>query len=201
MTQQKKETASKINDNLSSKNKAALAAVSLAGELGWLDVTIQDIAQRSDIPLADLRNHFDNRSDVLAAYGRYVDSRLCENIAEDTGSLSQKDILFDILMDRFDILNEQRAGVISVLHSFKFDPKQALFCLPHLGRSMALVLEHANVSTDGIKGAMRIAGFTAFYLKTAYIWTSDDGVDMPKTMAALDKNLDKAAKIGDLFRL
>jgi hypothetical protein len=95
-------------------------------------------------------------------------------------------------MERFDALNEQRAGIVAILDSFRHDPKQAVITLPHLGRSMSWMLDAAGIDTGGVKGLMKIAGLTAVYLDTLRAWKDDDSEDMAKTMAALDRNLARA---------
>jgi hypothetical protein len=94
-----------------------------------------------------------------------------------------------MLMERFERLNKDRAAVVSILGSFKDDPKQMVISLPHLGRSMTWILEAAGIETLGWRGALRVAGLSVVYLYVLRVWTGDDTPDMPKTMAALDRAL------------
>ncbi len=112
---------------------------------------------------------------------------------DDSGS--PRDRLFDLIMERFDILNEDREGLVAVLDGLKTDPKQLVLSLPHLGRSMSWILEAAGVSTFGWQGGLRIIGLTGLYLKTLRHWMDDESEDMSVTMAALDKNLERAERL------
>jgi hypothetical protein len=95
-------------------------------------------------------------------------------------------------MERFDVLSEHRDAVISILSSFRTDPKEAIISLPHLARSMTWMMEAAGLDTSGFKGAARVTGLTLLYANVLRVWIKDDSEDQAKTMAALDKNLDRA---------
>lgn len=168
------------------------AALEISAQNGWLNVQLSDIAAKTAIDINDIYDHFYDRTDILATYGRMLDRRILRNVQEPDASESHRDTLFDLLMDRFEILNEDREGVCAIIRSFRYDPKQAIIGLPHLGRSMGWVLDGAGINTNGLKGALKIAGLTAIYVKTLYVWAKDDSTDMSKTMAELDKNLGRA---------
>lgn len=186
------------------KEKAVKAALALAAEKGWEHTTLHDIAGRADIPLHQLHDHFEDRFDILTALGRMIDRKMLENTqTDDSGDhdISRRDRLFDLLMERFDVLNDHREGITAILKTFKCDPKQALISLPHLCRSMGWVLDAAGIETSGIKGAVRVTGLTGLYLKTLWVWMDDDTEDMAATMAALDKNLERSEKLAHSFGL
>lgn len=190
---------SKPKKTAPSKEDLAKIAIDLAGDLGWEHLRFQDIADEAGISLAEISEHFDDKICILCAYGKYIDRRTLEETGDLGTDTPARERLFDILMTRFDIINEQREGVLSVLNSFKTDPKQALISLPYLGRSMTWMLEAAGLDTSGIKGAIRVVGLKMIYLKALKDWMNDDGDDMPKTMASLDKSLGKAEGLVERF--
>ena len=168
------------------------AAMTCAGEKGWENTTLPDIAAAAKLSLAELHDVFMDKSDILYGFGRMIDRQVLGDHSAGGETDSCRDLLFDLIMDRFEALNDFRAGILSVLDTIKFDPKQTIFAAPHLCRSMSWMLEASGISTTGLKGAARVAGLTAIYLKTARIWAEDESVDLAKTMAALDKDLAKA---------
>lgn len=183
------------------REKAMKAALTLAARDGWTNVGLQDIARHAKISLPALHELFEDRNDILTAYARMVDRKVLENIGEIDKDASHRESLFDILMERFDILNEDRDALISILESFKCDPKQMIIGLPYLGRSMSWMLEAAHIDTSGIKGAAHIMALTTVYLITLKTWVEDDSPDMSKTMAALDRNLGRAEQVADMLGL
>lgn len=183
------------------KDRAVDAAFDLAARIGWDMVTMTDIAEEAQVSLADLSDHFDDKSDILVTYGRRIDRKVLEAVGAASPDETPRDRLFEILMERFDLLNDDKESIISILSSFKLDPKQAVISLPHLGRSMAWTLEAAGIETTGIKGAIRVAGLVGFYLNAVRVWMSDDSGDMAKTMASLDKGLNRAESLANNFML
>jgi AcrR family transcriptional regulator len=185
-------------DSLSIKEKAIYAALELSETTGWEELTLQDIADKIGVSLSDLRFHFTNKSDVLVAYGQWLDQKTQEN-SQPSLDDSEKDRLFELLMERFDIISEHRSSLLSILHGFKSEPKNFCTSLPHLSKSMAWMLELAFIDTSGIKGALKVAGLTIIYLKTLRTWIDDDSEDLSKTMAELDKNLGHADSLAQNF--
>lgn len=189
------------NPQKSVKERAIDAALNLASSIGWDVVTMADIAGGADATLAELSEVFDDKSDIVTAYGRMVDRKVLENVGTATGDEEPRDRLFEIIMERFDVLGEDREGVISILSSFKLDPKEAVISLPHLARSMTWMMEAAGLDTAGLKGAARVTGLTLVYANVLRTWMKDDSADMTKTMAALDKNLERAEQVAKTFML
>lgn len=195
---QKSQKKAKDAGNL--RERAVETMLALSAARGWNALKLQDIAREMGTDLATLHDAFADRFDLLAAYGRILDRHMLESApAAPTGS--PRDILFDLLMERFDRLQQDRAGVCAILNDLKLDPKSAIIGLPHLGRSMAWALDAAGIETSGLSGALKIAGLAAAYLDTARHWLKDDSEDLSKTMAALDRNLTRAEDWGRTFRL
>lgn len=177
------------------------AALVLTDQMGWDMLTLADIAGEAGMTLADVHEHIADKTDILTLYGRRVDQKVLGVFSQTDPSAPIRDRLFDIIMERFDVLNADRAAVVSILKSFKLDPKQMVISLPHLCRSMTWMLEAARADTTGWKGAARVAGLTAIYLKALWAWIEDDSADMAKTMKALDSALARAESIGDMVGL
>lgn len=189
----------KISTEKDVKAQIVDAAFALAGEEGWEYVTLRAVAQRAGLSMAALFAAVEDKTDILAAFGRMIDRAVLENASGFDAEESPRERLFDLLMDRYEALNEYRAGLRSVLDSFLCDPKQALISLPHLCRSMTWILETAGIETGGIKGAVKVAGLTGLYLKVLRVWKDDETADLSKTMAALDKALGRAERAAEGF--
>ncbi len=183
------------------RRRAVRAALDLAAQRGWENISLHDISRVSDLSLAQLYDHFEDKADIIGAFARMIDKQVMEAASTPGEGLSPRDALFDLLMERFDLLNEHRAGVCSVLRAYRFDPKEAFVALPHLGRSMGWMLEAAGIDTLGLQGTLRIIGLTAVYLKALKSWLDDDSADMGKTMATLDQALGQAEKFAQMFGL
>lgn len=176
------------------REAAVDAALALAAEKGWASVGMLDIARKAKINIADLHELFDDKGDILAAWHRRIDRKVLETFEGEAGG-TPRDMLFDILMERFDILNDDRGAAVSILNALCLDPKELVIAFPQLGRSMAWMLDAAGIETGGVKGAARVAGLGVIYLAALRVWKDDDSRDMSKTMAALDRYLDRGESI------
>ncbi len=178
------------------REKAIKSALTLAARDGWDQVTLEAVADHAKISLAQLRKEFDNRSDILIAYEDMVDQRVLDSVGEIDEDANPRESLFEILMERFDVLNEDREAMIAILDHVKCNPKQAATGMPHLARSLSWMLEAAHIDTTGFRGIAHVIGLTGVYLATLKAWREDESPDMSKTMAALDRNLGRAEQLG-----
>lgn len=183
------------------KTKIVEAVLALSAEHGWGQFGFIEVAEATGIALADLYVVFDGLDDVLVAYGRQIDAQVVEAAGVMGVHESCRDRLFDVLMERFEVLNTNRAGLLSILKSFEGDPKQAVIALPHLGKSMTAMLELSGFETGGVRGAIRVAGLSGLYIKVLYVWVRDDSADLARVMAALDKDLGRAESVLNFLSL
>jgi ubiquinone biosynthesis protein COQ9 len=179
------------------KAKVIQASLDLASAHPWNDVHMAHIATRSECDLSDVQAIFPEKMDILHAYERQIDAQVIDamnDAFDDTDS--PRDKIFDVLMERFDVLNDNRASVLSMLNAVTLDPKQMMVTAPWVPQSMIKMMILADMDTNGIKGTMRVAGVSIAYLKTLRDWVNDNSVDMAQTMAGLDNALGYVEKIG-----
>ncbi|PCI56981.1 MAG: TetR family transcriptional regulator [Alphaproteobacteria bacterium] len=182
------------------KQKILVSALHLAVAQGWEYTTLRDIAEHAGVSASDLYDAIDDKNDILVILGRKIDKEIMGDIdLSDDGATNSRDRLFDIMMDRYEALNEYREGVVSILESFKHDPKQAVISMPHLCKSMGWMLEVSGIETAGIKGALKVVGLTGVYIKVLKVWAEDESADLSKTMSALDKALERAEKAANIL--
>ena len=183
-------------DILGLKNEVIQGALNLAADKNWSDVSLQDIAKLLSSDIEIITALFPNKNDIIAAYARQIDLRLHDEFeGQGDNSESPRDRLFDIMMERFDILNENRAAVISVINSITLNPRDALDSLSFTCRSTTTMATLAGMDVNGWKGALVITGLSGLYIKTLRDWVADDSEDMAATMASLDKGLGYLDKI------
>lgn len=165
------------------------SAMTLAGAEGWRAVTVPAAARAAGLSLSRARVRFPGRRAILSGFGRMADEVAVEDAA-DEGPV--RDRLFDLLMRRFDALQQHRAGVLAVLHGLPFDPAAAVLLACATRRSMRWLLETAGASASGPLGELRVRGLMAVWLWAMRAWERDESEDLTGTMAALDTALARA---------
>jgi AcrR family transcriptional regulator len=166
-------------------------ALNLAAEQGWRDTSLNDIADAAGVSLSDLHRHYGSRVAILAAYIERIDGILLAGAKADLED-TPRDRLFDVLMRRFDALGPHKAGVRAVARDLSRDPLSLACLLPCFARSMAWTLEAAGIGSGGLRGRLRARGLGLVYLSALRAWFEDETDDLAKTMAALNRALDRA---------
>lgn len=192
----------KIKDSETAEIREAiiLAALEIAGVQGWESVCLEDVAISCEISVQAVYEQVDDRDDILILFARMVEKNMFAAASDDeSGCSSARERIFDLLMERYDILNANRKGVEAIISYLRSAPGQAVFVMPYIGRSMAKILENAGIDTGGISGALKIAGLTGVYLKVLRTWAEDESEDLSKTMAALDKDLGRCEVLVNSF--
>ena len=165
-------------------------ALNMASERSWHELSLAEIAESAEVSLGEAYTVFSSKRAILEAFSRRVDAEVLgdKNLGEDweAGESTARDRLFDVMMRRFDALAPYRAGLANVIYDQTREPLSALSGLCQLRRSMAAMLEAAQLSPEGLCGGLRIKGLTGLYLATLRVWLRDESADMAKTMASLD---------------
>lgn len=170
--------------------KTALAtALTLAGQRGWRDLTLADIAAEGGMTLAQVHEAYGSKAAILAAFSDQIDDAVLSGDRADLAAESVRDRLFDVLMRRFDALAPHKDAVRAIVRDSGADPCAAMGSACRLMHSMRWMLEAARIDTAGLAGRIRIKGLMALYADVMRTWLADDSEDMGKTMALLDKRL------------
>ncbi len=174
-------------------------ALTLADERGWNEVALREVATRAGLSLAQLYRHCPSKWALIRAYARRVDEQVAESMEPEDLEEPAKDRLFEVLMNRFDALADHKPAVRSILECTLRDPAQAFGGYTQLRRSMARMLEAADISTAGVRGELRITGLGGVYLLALRTWLDDDSEDLSKTMAALDGYLRRVERPAEVL--
>ncbi len=138
-----------------------------------------------------------SKIDLLKNINRYVDDALIIKMKKLEIS-STKDMLFEVLMARFDICQQNRKSYLEIYKGFKKSPQYFIKLLPSFLESMIITAELAKYNVNGLKGSIRLKGLMMVYFATFFQWLEDKTTSLERTMTQLDKNLDQAEKFGKL---
>lgn len=167
------------------KGRIIAAALRLAGERPWREVTLTDIAKAADVNLNEVRREFNSKGELLAAFVRAVDDEVLARARKRAAGQSPRDAIFDVVMSRFDVMAPYKPALASIAATWTLDP--ALLCA--LSQSQAWMLRAADIGADGLEGQLRATGLGAVYSSVFRTWLKDDDPGLARTMAALDRRL------------
>jgi AcrR family transcriptional regulator len=178
-------------------DRALDAALHLAATRKWSEIALPDIAAEAGLTLGEMLRVAPSKPALLAAFGRRVDGVMFARPVETDGTV--KDKLFDLIMRRFDALGPHKAALKNILADLPRDPASALCAFPGLLRAMRWTADAAGINTTGPFAPFKINALAVTYLATLRVWLQDDSADAAKTMAALDKWLDRLSALASSF--
>ena len=165
------------------------SAFAQVAERGWWNLNLADAARAADVPLDVARRRVPTRCALLLRFGALADAHALQGAS--TIGLP-RDRLFDVLMRRFDILQNHRAGVVRLLRALPTDPAAMLLLATANLASMQWMLGGTGISATGPLGVLRAKALLAVWLWTLHAWERDTTDDLSPTMAALDQALARA---------
>ncbi len=161
--------------------RLAAAALRLAAARGWDNVTSAAILKE-----AKLKKRALALRDIA---GIVVDEATRQALAGRDVSGSPRDVLFDLMMTRFDVLQEHRKGVLAIAHAARHDRGLACVLARKVLAGMQATAAQARRAGVRMPQAVLGAGLSALYGYVFWVWSRDTSRDMAKTMAALDRIL------------
>jgi AcrR family transcriptional regulator len=172
-------------DQTTPKGRILAAALACAAQRSWVEVSLLDIAEAANASLADLRALFAGKGEIIAALLRAVDDEVLRSAPKRSEGQEKRDLLFDIVMTRFDVLAPHKAALKSIYES---GPADLSLAGPYLS-SQHWMMQAAGIGTEGATGALRVAGLGLAYASVFRTWLEDDDPGLARTMAALDRRL------------
>lgn len=176
------------------------ATLAEAAITGWRELTLDAVAARAGLPLGQLLLETPTRAHLVCRVIKHIDTRMVASVGSLDDADSPRDRLFDVLMRRFDILNQERDGMRAIITGIMRDPGVAALTACRLQRSAAITLGAAGIRAEGPIGFLRIQGLGAIAASGLRAWLNDDTTDLAKTMAAVDRALGRAERVMGMMK-
>jgi AcrR family transcriptional regulator len=180
------------------------ALLALLAEKPFAAIGLADVAEAAAVPVTVLRENFNGKLAILAAFARRTDLAVLAG-GEPDMSVGPRDRLFEAEMRRFDALRPYKHALHGLARSARRDP--GLACALHAlaMRSQKWTLVAAGIHHGGFAGRIALEGAILVHLETMRAWFDDDDEDSARTMAALDRALRRGERamrvLGDLCSL
>jgi len=171
------------------------ATMQMVEDEGWGGCTVDDLLARTGAERAAFYGEFDDLYSVISAASRRLDGAMLA-AADFEPEEGVRDRVFALIMARFDAAKPWRQAIARLARAAATDPILAALGLRSLHHTAARALETAGVATGGPLGSGRIAGLVAgVLLPAARVWLRDDGEDLARTMAELDRRLGRVERL------
>ena len=177
------------------RGKIIAALMALASGQDFTDITIREIVEQAGVSLADFREAFPSKGAVLAGFARQTDLAVLRDTGEEMAEETAKDRLFDVLMRRLDVMAPHKPAIKNILHWARRDPLAAAALNGVALNSMRFMLEAAKLSSEGPAGGLKLQGLVFAWSRVLGVWLHDEDAGLAKTMAALDKELERGATL------
>ena len=175
--------------------KISAAALHLVAALGWELVTLEAVARRAKTPLAVLKKRFAVSCDLVPLIAEEMDRAALAAVGKIYGA--PHDVLFDLLMARFDVLQKNRKAILSIASAARRDKKLSCALARETLEGAYRLINAARLELP--PRPVLAAGLAAVYGWAFYSWSRDESRDMAKTMAALDHALRLAGSAAAIF--
>lgn len=175
------------------------ATMALVAERGWQATSYTDILQAAGLVYRDVYQVARDKQAVMQAFADRMDASMLREAEAFDPQTPVRELLFDLLMARFDALSDYRPALARMVEEQQRAPLDALATVLRLERSMALVLEAAGETSTGLVGQLRAKALTALYLRCLKAWLQDESEDLGPTMKTLDESLAQAERAADFI--
>jgi ubiquinone biosynthesis protein COQ9 len=182
-------------DQTTRRGKIIEATMRLAVTRGWSGLSLDEIASEAGVNLAEFRQEFQSKAQILVAFTRAVDDAVLAKIGRPEAGTEVRDRLFDVLMTRFEVMAPDKPALRRIMEDLRYRPGESLVQAGAAGRSMYWMMAAAGLDAGGPRGAFGVPGVIGIYARAFDIWLEDDDPGMARTMAALDSRLRRAERM------
>ncbi len=173
------------------------AALDLAEEVGWDGLRLRRVAERLDVPLAEVLVHYRDLDAVADAWFRRAWTTMLAPPPGDFAARPARERLHLMTMRWFDALAPHR-DVTGQILTAKLYPSHPHHWAPlafNLSRSIHWLREAALLDATGWRRQMEEVGLSALFLATLAVWRRDDTPDQARTRRFLTRRLEDADRL------
>ena len=153
------------------------AALTLAAERPWREVSLREIAERAGVDFAELYAKAPAKPLLVLRLSQRFDRAALATAA--TPSDDPHDRLFDAMMARIEAMEAHRLALTSMARG-----EGPISLAPHFPLTARAILEAAGVTAT----PPRLAAMSLVWARVVQVWRDDEGA-LNRTMAEIDKRL------------
>jgi AcrR family transcriptional regulator len=175
-----------------------LAAFALIGDDGWRGFSFEALARRTGVSRVEIYRQFHSRDALLRALTERADEAMLGVDEAELAGLPPRDRVFELLMRRLEALVPYRAGLKRLARAACTDPRVVLVTACRLERTFIWLQDVAGLRRHGVRARVARRALGLAYARALQVWFEDEGADLGRTMAELDKQLRRVQRIAGL---
>lgn len=175
------------------------AALVVASRGAWEFASPLEIAALCGVSVDAIQQIFPTKQDMVHAIVSDLDAFVLAGHQVDEG-ISKRDRLFDVLMDRFDAMNDARDAHISFIKSYGWNNCEKKNDLKLYFSSLEKYARISGLETKGLFGPVRVLALGVAYAWVLSVWMRDETSDISRTMSALDRALGRLEWLSDYIQ-
>ena len=165
----------------------------LINDIGWDKFSIEKLSTKENIPVRDLKVFFKCKYSIVDKFSIMIDKNIESKLKiEDFKDSSKKDILFELIMMRFDEMEEFKGSLAKILDASRNKPLLISIITKNVMNTMDFFLELSNSYNNYAFDVLKKNFLFLIYSITFKTWLSDNTEELSKTMAELDRLLSTA---------
>ncbi len=177
-----------MSTKLSPEEKLVNAALAAIEKTGWKTLSLIALARKAKIPAATLYELCPDKRALLALIAKRIDIAALERANEPDQDIPPRDRAFDAIIGCFESMTPLKPAIRVIREDSAGDPAAILDVLPATARSAFWIADAAGLPTTGWRGLLVTRGIGILLAETMPVWL-DDGDDLAKTMAHVDRRL------------
>ena len=182
-----------MNNSIETENKYIKKGFDLINDIGWEEFSLEKLSTKEKIPINDLKVFFKCKNSIVDKFSRMIDKNIESKLRiDDFKDSSKKDILFELIMMRFDEMEDFKGSLVKILDVSKNKPLLISIITKNVMNTMDFFLELSNSYNNYAFDILKKNFLFIIYSISFKTWLSDDTEDLSKTMAELDKLLSTA---------
>jgi AcrR family transcriptional regulator len=179
----------------SPRDRVIDALMALCAEKPFGDIGLAEIAERAGVSLAEFRDLFPSKGAILGAFTKRIDHIVLEGTTGELAEEPARERVLDIMMRRFDALRPYREALRSISRGLRRDPLSLAAMNQVALNSQRFMLAAAGIDTTDALGPLKLQGAVAVFARAFETFLEDEEADLAKTMARLDKELDRGERL------
>ncbi len=167
------------------------AALDLAEEVGWEGLRLRRVAERLNVPLAEVLSHYRDLDAVADAWFHRAWAAMLAPPPEGFAALPAEERIHIVMLRWFDALAEHRR-VTGEMLSAKIYPSHPHHWVPlifNLSRTIQWLREAAILDAKGRRRQMEEVGLTWLFAATVALWLGDGSPGQARTRDFLHRRL------------